>query len=745
MTNLRRRSARWALVALSAAALVLYFVLDGMAAEVVWNAAVLAQLGVAGACVATFDRHRLAWTSIIAGQVCFLAGDIGFTVLEFGLERELFPSFADFFYLAGYPLVVFGLLPIARTHRTRRDVGAVIDAGIVTLASTALLWVFVMDPTVSDSETSSLARGVAVAYTGGDVAALAVLALLLTRRRGDRGPLVLTAASVGSLLVADTVFALLELRADGYSLGAPVDALWWASYTLVALAAMHPGCEHLGDSVTDGPPRLTRRRLGALAVAASAAPVVVVLGIGRLAPSQVVVLLTGTVVLFVLVIVRLQLIAGDLEDSRSQLSHEATHDSLTGLANRALFGRELADAIGAAGGRVAVLCLDLDDFKPVNDQLGHPSGDRLLQVVARRLAATVRGDDLVARLGGDEFAILLRTADAMGAASTAERLIEAVRQPADVGAAKQVFPSVSVGVALGGEGATADDLLRHADNALYRSKRSGKGRWSLHDGEIGEQLGDWLGLHSDLHGALDADQLVIEYQPVVRLPDRAVVGAEALVRWRHPERGLIGPDEFIPVAEDSGLIVPIGAWVLEHACRAAQRWDPRPDGVHVSVNVSPVQVTDPGLVGHVRRALEASGLEGSRLVLEITETSDLSDERLACEVLAAVRDLGARIAIDDLGAGYASLRYLRALSIDVVKLDRSFLGRVRNDRGLLRGLIGLATSMDLTTVVEGVETDEHERIAIDCGATCAQGFLYARPMSARSLAAVVARPALQDR
>lgn len=716
-----------------------YFALDGLVADVLWNVAVLAQLALAAVIVSGFGRRRLAWSAIIAGQACFLAGDIGFTVLEFGLDEELFPSFADWLYLAGYPLIAVGLIPIVRTRNARRDAGGLIDAAIVTVAAAAILWVFIMDPTVNDSETGLLARMVAVAYTVGDVLALAMLALLLARRRANPWPLALTAASVATLFVADTAYALMALQSDGYSLGNPVDALWWISYTLIVLAVMHPDCEHLGDGVDNDPPRLSRRRVGALAAAAVSAPVVLIAQGDAVSPSQVTVLLGSTVLLFVLVIARLQLIASDLDESRIRLAHDATHDSLTGLANRALFGNELREAIDDTDGTIAVLCLDIDDFKSVNDELGHPIGDRLLQIVSGRLADALRSDDLVARLGGDEFAVLLRSSDAAGASSLADRVIRAIRRPADVGAGVDVLPNVSIGIAVGDATSTPDDLLRDADIALYRAKGAGKARWAMYEQQLGETVTNWLGLRTELFGALAAGQLAVEYQPVVRLPDRTIVGAEALLRWVHPDRGVVPPDTFIPIAEDSGLIGEIGAWVLEQACAAAQRWDPSPDGMHVSVNVSPLQVVDVALVADVRRALERSGLAPSRLVLEITETSEFSDETVAAEVLAGVRSLGVRIAIDDLGAGFAALRYLRTMSIDVVKIDRSFVGRIDGNSGLLRGLVGLASSLGLQTVVEGIETARQERLVAECGAGFAQGFLYARPMSSEHLRDVIAR------
>ncbi len=240
---------------------------------------------------------------------------------------------------------------------------------------------------------------------------------------------------------------------------------------------------------------------------------------------------------------------------------------------------------------------------------------------------------------------------------------------------------------------------------------------------------DWLELRAELGGALSGGQFFLEYQPVVRLSDLEIVGAEALVRWNHPDRGIVPPDRFIAVAEDSGLIVSIGAWVLEQACLEAQQWTSDVAGPDVSVNVSPQQIIDPALVVHVRDALELSGLAPSRLVVEITESADISDDAAATEVMRELRAMGVRIALDDLGAGFASLRYLRAFPIDIVKLDRSFMSGLDGDHGLLSGLIGLARSLDLETVVEGIEHEHQERIARDLGAGYGQGYRYAKPVS----------------
>lgn len=740
MDQVRGIGRRWLVLAASATLLAAYVVVGGLAGEIIWDTAVFGQLAIAALVAARFRRHRSAWLLIIAGQACFLAGDIGFTVLEYGLEREVFPSVADVLYLAGYPLMAIGLVPIIRTRRGRRDVGGAIDASIVTVAATAILWVFIMDPTAGDSSGSLLARIVAVAYTAGDVLVLGMLALLLTRGSGNRWPLRLTAASIATLFVADVIYALMALQ-ESYTLGGPIDSLWWVSYTLLTLAVLHPSCDELGADHHVNETRLTPRRLGALAVAALAAPTVLIVRIDSVSTSQATVLLVSTLVLFLLVIVRLQLIAGDLDESRVRLSHEATHDALTGLANRTLLASEVRSALDelqpGSGDQIALLCLDLDDFKPINDLLGHPIGDELLRVIASRLLTTVRDGDVVARLGGDEFAILLRGAHALNAVSVAQRAIEAVARSAEIGGPVEVYPSASIGIVFGDPEAVPDDLVRDSDIAMYSAKRRGKGQWAIFEDGIAKHVMDWLELRAELGAAMAGDQFFVEYQPVVRLDDLEVVGAEALVRWNHPERGIVPPDRFIAVAEDSGLIAPIGAWVLERACLDAQQWSPDVTGPDVSVNVSPKQIIEADLVEHVRRALKVSGLAPTRLVVEITESADISDDAAATAVMGRLREMGVRIALDDLGAGFASLRYLRAFPIDIVKLDRSFMTGLDHDHGLLSGLIGLARSLDLDTVVEGIEHERHERIARDLGAEYGQGYRYARPLSSSSFLELV--------
>jgi diguanylate cyclase (GGDEF)-like protein/PAS domain S-box-containing protein len=421
------------------------------------------------------------------------------------------------------------------------------------------------------------------------------------------------------------------------------------------------------------------------------------------------------------------------------LAHQAFHDGLTGLANRALFTDRVEHALrrsARGGGHAAVVFLDLDAFKTVNDSLGHGAGDELLCEVASRLAGSVRTGDTVARLGGDEFAILVEQtghADAE-AEAVADRILASLQEPVTV-AGQTVTVSGSLGIACADADATAASLLRDADVAMYRAKAAGKGQWVSYDPDMREAVIERLQLESDLFGALDEHQLRVVYQPVVALDTEEVVGFEALLRWDHPTLGTVPPAKFIPIAEENGLIVPIGRWVLVEACRTGARWNREHAGgqrLSMAVNVSARQLAYGDLLADVEAALADSGLAPSDLVLEVTESSLVQEPQLAAACLQDVRALGVRIAVDDFGTGYSSLSYLRQFPVDILKIDRSFTSTI-TERGevpaLVRGLLDLGRTLDLATVAEGVElgVQRDGLRAEQCG--LAQGFLFARPMA----------------
>ncbi|MFC3127291.1 EAL domain-containing protein [Pseudoroseomonas globiformis] len=425
---------------------------------------------------------------------------------------------------------------------------------------------------------------------------------------------------------------------------------------------------------------------------------------------------------------------------QQRLAHMARHDALTDLPNRTLFQERLDQALGdvAHGERVAVHCLDLDGLKAVNDTLGHPAGDELLREIARRLKQHVREADTVARLGGDEFAIVQAgPAGRADAALLGQRLLEALAEPMEL-AGQCIAVSASIGIALAPEhGSDADGLLKAADLALYRAKFDGRGMQRFYEAGMDQPLQARQALKMELRRALAQGELELAYQPLLDLRAARVAGFEALLRWRHPKRGLIPPAEFIPVAEETGLIVPIGEWVLHEACREAAGW---PDGVGVAVNLSPLQFRKPGLVDAVGAALAASGLDASRLELEITESVLLHHSEGNLSQLHELRGLGVRIAMDDFGTGYSSLGYLRSFPFDKIKIDRSFTSDLPDgiqSLAIIQAVTALGRNLGIVTLAEGVETRQQLAILEAQGCDMAQGYLFGRPVSAQHVGRVL--------
>jgi diguanylate cyclase (GGDEF)-like protein/PAS domain S-box-containing protein len=427
-----------------------------------------------------------------------------------------------------------------------------------------------------------------------------------------------------------------------------------------------------------------------------------------------------------------------LED---ELRHQAFHDSLTGLANRALFADRLDHALSRtrrARHSLAVLFIDLDDFKSVNDSRGHGEGDRLLVAVAERLHGALRAGDTIARMGGDEFAVLVEDpADANEPVEVAQRLLTTLQDPFE-GGGKDLFVHASVGVAISTAKQTAEELLRNADISMYTAKRNGKNRIEVFEPSMHTAALAHLDLKGDLERALMRGEFVVLYQPVMHLESRDVVGVEALLRWHHPERGLVGPTEFIPVAEETGLIIPLGRWVLEQACRQARLWDLESPGLALTmnVNVSGRQVTEPGFVDDVAQVLRVTGLDPARLVLEFTEGVLIRDSEATMATLGELKRLGVRLAIDDFGTGYSSLSYLRQFPIDVLKIDRSFVASMSNgpdQAALVRSILRLSETLHLETVAEGIEEVEQLESLLSLGADLGQGFFFAEALDPDSI------------
>jgi len=427
------------------------------------------------------------------------------------------------------------------------------------------------------------------------------------------------------------------------------------------------------------------------------------------------------------------------------LHHQAFHDALTGLPNR-LLAVDRAEQMLARARRQAcegaALYVDLDGFKRVNDAYGHSVGDEVLRLTAARLAAIVREGDTAARLAGDEFLVLLEGSSLDGGAvGVASRILEALRRPHDMTATtgRLLTVTASIGIALGEEG-TADELFRDADVALYEAKRTGKNRYVLFEPRMRTAAANRVAVQMDLADALAKGELFLLYQPIFDLASERAIGVEALVRWRHPTRGVVPPDDFIPVAEDSELIVPIGRWVLEESCRQAARWRARGYALGISVNVSARQLDREEFPSEVREALAQADLPARELTLELTETTLMRDADAVAARLSALKELGVRVAMDDFGTGYSSLAYLSQFPVDVLKIDRTFIRSMAtssDSAALVHTLIQLGKTLDITTLAEGIEEPEHLRALQREHCELGQGFLLGRPMQAGAMEELV--------
>ncbi len=457
--------------------------------------------------------------------------------------------------------------------------------------------------------------------------------------------------------------------------------------------------------------------------------------------------LFGALVMLVLRVLPLRL----LRQALDQAAYFAAHDPLTGLANRLSFADQLGLSLARSkrdGSAVAVLCLDLDRFKEVNDSLGHAAGDQLLQQVASRLSSCLRAGDTLARLGGDEFAVVQVDSSTMAAESLARRLLGALHGPVDLGG-QLADVGVTIGIAITAAGnllqATPAQILVDADLALYRAKEEGRGTWRFFEAGMHQRARARRELEHDLRHALEEGALRLHYQPQVDLATGQVKGAEALLRWTCARRGQVPPSEFIPVAEETGLILSIGAWALREACREARHW---PAPMAVAVNVSPVQFRQPGLLETVQAALQESGLPPSRLELEITEGVLINNTEETLTTLRQLASLGVRIAMDDFGTGYSSLSYLQRFPFHKIKVDRSFIANLGSDArsdAIVRAIVGIARALQVRVNAEGVETSMQANQLREEGCDEAQGYLFARAVPATVLRSVILPQALVGR
>jgi diguanylate cyclase (GGDEF)-like protein/PAS domain S-box-containing protein len=815
-------------------------------------------------------RHALAWYLLAGGQLGFVFADsVGaFYESVLGVEAP-FPGVADIFYLVAYPFLAAGLIFVIRSRDPTRERASLIDATIIWVGLGVVLWVLLIDPLARDESLASVGDLISMAYPLMDVLLIAVVARLAIGPGARTPAYYLLGSSLVLLLVADVIYAVALLQ-DSYHTGYAGDFGWLISYVLFGAAALHPSMTALTEPEEEQEIRFTRRRLVLLAGASLTSPVAQAIQALRGEETELYITLGGSVVLFMLVLMRLaglvsqlsrtlgrtreaeagrkrteerftslvqnssdlvtvtdgsgtityispavtsmlghhpqdlvgkelvKLMQGDdvaalssvyremVDHSASQptrleyrwrhrdgsyrdvevtfsnllrepsvqgivlntrdvterkaleaqLAHQAFHDPLTDLANRELFRDRVEHALARRHGQpLAVLFLDIDDFKKINDSLGHSAGDKLLLSLADRIRHCLREGDTAARLGGDEFGVLLE--DTRDASTVAERIREAVRDPIAIDA-NEVCVTVSIGISvstLAHNG--ADELLRNADVAMYAAKNRGKGRFEVFEPDMHLTALRRLELEADLRRAIERNEFRVYYQPIVELQSGSIAGVEALVRWEHPDRGMLAPGEFIALAEQTGLIVPLGRWVLEQACVQARTWqtewaaDPP---VHTSVNLSAEQLTAPGLIGDVANALAKSGQPPQTLMLEITESVLMRDGEAAVARLEALREIGVKIAIDDFGTGFSSLSYLQRFPVDVVKVAKPFIDEMNvraNGAALVRGIVELARTLDLNVVAEGVECSEQGDLLREMGCRFAQGYWFARPQSSQ--------------
>jgi diguanylate cyclase (GGDEF)-like protein/PAS domain S-box-containing protein len=814
-------------------------------------------------------RHRLPWYLLAVGQALFLTSDI----LAYNYERLFgdalaYPSIADPFHLAFYPFFVAGMLLLIRGREESADRAGLIDALIVTVALSALLWVYLISPYLQEQTMPLLRRLTSIAYPVMDIVVLGIVARVAagSHRREPAFGFLLGGAVM--LLLSDAVYGW-KLLHGGYSIAGVMAAGWAVFFTLLGTAALHPSMRQLSEPGPSQEVRLTRARLALLACASLTVPLVIVVREALHEPLDIYVLIGASALMFSLVLTRMativhrheevtvreaamrsesrlssliknasdvvvivdedavvqymspsvermfgyvpdallerslidlvhpedvarvhgfivaiaaqaagqaatvefhmrhagdrhcdvealgtnllgdEQIAGivlnmrDISERKSfqaELEHQAFHDTLTGLPNRALFRNRVEHALASQrrnGLPVAVLFLDIDDFKNVNDGLGHAAGDEVLQELGRRLEDCMRPVDTAARLGGDEFAILIPEVDSeMHSVEIAQRLMSTLAASIPLHG-RAVSISTSVGIAFSDQGMVsardADELLRNADTAMYMAKESGKSQYRLFEPAMHALALARLELKSDLQRALDAGEFTLRYQPIMDLARGDMAGMEALVRWEHPERGTVTPLEFVPLLEDTGLIVQVGHNVLREACMWAVRMQsecPREPPLSMAVNVSVSQLQRPEFIAEVGEVLAESGIVPSSLTLELTESVMMQDMELSLLRLTALRELGVKLAIDDFGTGYSSLNYVRQFPVDILKIDRSFLAdRNPGVTELTAAIVQVARIFNLKAVAEGIESsgqlEQLQGISCDFG----QGFHFAEPLS----------------
>lgn len=671
---------------------------------------------------------------------------IGEVLDTLGNPNSLASLLGSAFYLAGQLVLVTALAIVVRVRSGRDPRSVLADSAVVGMGAWLLSWVVIVYPTINGTNAPALETLLSSLYQPMTIVVLFLMITIVLTDTFRTTAVWLFAASLGALIAGDFTYAAVDAGHATWS-----DTAGVPFYVIVfffgSAAFWHPTITTLMEPLPVGPPRRQSARL-ALTSASVVLPIGVLAATDATSTVDRVVRFVGAIALITGLAVRVILAVRQSNAAQATLLRSAHLDPLTGLANRSLIIETITMALHESwrsNRRPSVLFIDVDRFKNINDSLGHAAGDEVLVTVAHRLVEALPASTSIARISGDEFVVLAPDTRNQGEAiALAERVLEVFREPLPLRQG-DLFVTASIGVASGADGhdLKAEDLLRHADTAMYQAKDAGRSCVAVFDESMLEQVSHRLSVETALYRALERRELRLFHQPIVDVLHGEVLGFEALMRWDRSDGTLISPAEFIPIAEETGIIVPIGAWALLDALTQLATWfedGTCPRHATMSVNVSPRQLNDPNFVSIVHEALIRSGVPASQLWLEVTEGVMISQPEQALDALQRVRALGVRIAVDDFGTGYSSLSLLQKFPIQRIKIDRSFVSGVVDDpsaRSLVRAMIAMSRSMGLDTVAEGVETTAQLQALGDLGCAKAQGFLISRPLPPDAVAATV--------